>query len=120
MAAEGPRDYNALIGEINEYSRKLVELIPETMHAFGKLADAAQGGKALDRKMKELMALSIAAAVHCQGCIAFHARGAVRAGATREEVAEALGIAIQMAGGPAVNSAADALRAFDQFAARAK
>ena len=118
MSTEGPRDYNALIGQINEYSRKLVELIPETMHAFGKLADAAQAEKALDRKTKEMMALSIAVALHCEGCIAFHARGAVRAGATREEVAEALGIAIQMAGGPAVNSAAEALRAFDQFAQR--
>ncbi|MEQ1811541.1 MAG: carboxymuconolactone decarboxylase family protein [Terricaulis sp.] len=42
-------------------------------------------------------------------------RGAHRTGASRQEIAEALGVAIQMGGGPSVNYAADALRAFDQF-----
>ncbi len=113
-------DYGALIGEINEYSRKLVELIPDVMHGFGRLSEAAQKENALPHKTKEMMALSIAVALHCDGCIAYHTRSLHRLGTTRQEVAEAVGVAIQMAGGPAVNSAADALRAFDQFAGRAK
>lgn len=118
MADANPQDYNALIGEINEYSHKLLELIPDVMHGFGQLSDAAQKDNALDRKTKELMALSLAVGLRCEGCIAFHARGAHRHGATRQEVAEAVGVAIQMGGGPAVNLAADALRAFDQFASK--
>jgi len=62
------------------------------------------------------VALAIAVATRCDGCIGYHARGAVRAGASRQEVAEILAVTIQMGGGPSVNYAADALRAFDQWA----
>jgi AhpD family alkylhydroperoxidase len=111
-------DYGARIVEVDEYALQLRELIPDTMAAFGALSRAAQQKGALDRKTKELIALAIAAATRCDACIAYHARGAQRAGATRAEAAEAVGVAIQMGGGPSVNYAADALRAFDQFSAQ--
>lgn len=111
------RDYKARIAEINEYALKLRDLVPETLKAYGTLSHAAQAKGALDKKAKELIALAISVATHCDGCIAYHARNAHRAGAARQEIAEALGVAIQMGGGPSVNYAADALRAFDQFAA---
>lgn len=110
-------DYKQIIADIDEYAVKLRDLIPDTMKAFGGLSKAAQTPGALDGKIKELLALAIAVHTHCDGCIAYHARNAARLGATRQEVAEAVGVAIQMGGGPAVNYAADALRAFDQFAA---
>ncbi len=66
--------------------------------------------------MKELIALAIGVSTRCDGCIAYHARTSVRAGATRQEVAEALAVAVQMGGGPAMVHAADALRAYDEFA----
>lgn len=69
----------------------------------------------LNNKTKELCALANSVAHRCEGCVAYHARGAQRTGARRQEVAEALGVAIQMDGGPSVNYAANALRAFDQF-----
>jgi AhpD family alkylhydroperoxidase len=56
---------------------------------------------ALGRKEKELIALAIAVVKRCDGCIASHARSAARLGATRHEVAEALGVALLMDGGPA-------------------
>ena len=70
-------------------------------------------------ELKELLALAISVAIRCDGCVAYHTRGAARTGATRLEVAETLGVAIQMGGGPSMNYAADALRAFDQFNAKA-
>ena len=61
---------------------------PDTMKAFGALSAAATAPKAIDTKTKELMALAIGIAVHCDGCIAYHTKMAHQHGATREEVAE--------------------------------
>lgn len=88
---------------------------PEAMKAFTGLSMAATTPKALDAKTKELIALAIGIAVHCDGCVAYHTRAACRHGATRQEVAETVGTAIYMGGGPAAVYGADALRAFDEF-----
>lgn len=108
-------DYADRVAELDEYYLEMRKLAPDTMSAFAALTRAAQAPGALDKKTKELLALAIAVATHCEGCIAYHARGAVQTSATRQEVAEALVVAIQMGGGPNANYAADALRAFDQF-----
>ncbi len=112
-------DFQARIAEIDKYAAELKALIPDALNAFGSLSKAARSAGALDKKTKELLALAISVAIRCDGCIGYHARGAHRTGATRQEIAEALGVAIQMGGGPSVNYAADALRAFDQFHANA-
>jgi AhpD family alkylhydroperoxidase len=109
------KDFRAITAEIDEYAIKLKALVPDALGAFGQLSRAAQSPGALDHKTKELVALAISVAVRCDGCIGYHARGAVRTGASRQEVAEVLAVAVQMGGGPSVNYAADALRAFDQF-----
>lgn len=111
------KDYIEIVHEIDAYALELKALIPETLSAFGRLTHAAQTPGALDRKAKELIALSIAVAGRCDGCIGYHARGALKAGVSRQELAEALGVAVQMGGGPSLDYATDALRAYDQFAA---
>lgn len=110
-------DYKARIAEVDEYAMKLRELIPGAMAAFVALSRAAQADGALDHKAKELIAIAVAVAMRCDACIAYHTRAAQRAGVARQEVAEAIAVAIQLGGGPSVNYAADALRAFDQFSA---
>jgi AhpD family alkylhydroperoxidase len=72
--------------------------------------------KALDTKTKELMALAIGITSHCDGCVAFHTKMAHQNGASREEIAETVALAVYMGGGPAAVFGADALRAYDQFA----
>jgi AhpD family alkylhydroperoxidase len=109
------KDYIEIVQGIDAYALELKGLIPDTMSAFGRLTHAAGAPGALDHKTKELIALAIAVARLCDGCIGYHARGTLRAGATRQEVAEALGVAVLMGGGPSVDFAADALRAYDQF-----
>ena len=89
---------------------------PEAIKAFGALSVAATAGKALDPKTKELMALAIGIAVHCDGCVAYHTRSAHKLGATRDEVAETVALALYMGGGPAAVYGADALRAYDEYA----
>lgn len=64
---------------------------------------------------KELIALAISIAVHCDGCIAYHVHDALAAGASRQEVAETIGVAVMMGGGPAVIYGAQALEAVGQF-----
>ncbi len=107
------------IAELDAYSRELARLAPDAIKAFGALSREAQKAGALDHKTKELIALAIGVSTRCDGCIAYHARNSVRAGASRQEVAEALAVAVQMGGGPAMVYAADALRAYDEFAAAA-
>jgi AhpD family alkylhydroperoxidase len=108
-------DYSTRIAELDEYAKELRTLIPDTLTGFSALSKGAQTAGSLDKKTKELIALAISVAIRCEGCVAYHARGAHRAGASRQDVAEMLGVAIQMGGGPSLNYAADALRAFDQF-----
>jgi AhpD family alkylhydroperoxidase len=61
------------------------------------------------------MAVVIGIVEGCDGCIAAHAKAAARAGATEQEVAEAIGVAIFMHGGPATIHGARALTAFREF-----
>src|SRR5262249_25697412 len=95
--------------------QKLRKDIPETLQAFSALAHAATCDGALDKKTKELIALALGVAAHCEGCIGFHAQALVKLGATRQEVEETLGMAVYMGGGPSLMYAADAIGAFEQF-----
>ncbi len=99
-------------------SRQLRQAIPDVMAARAALHTAVFADGALPARIKELIALSIAVTRECDGCIAAHARGAVRRGASREEVAEMIGVAISMNGGPATVWGARALAAYDEFSAQ--
>ena len=111
-----PKDYQSMIGDISTYTAELRKSEPETMAGFYQMAKAASDDGVLDKKTKELIAMAIGVALRCDGCIGFHAKALVDLGATREELTEALGMSIYMGGGPSVMYAADALRAYDQFA----
>jgi AhpD family alkylhydroperoxidase len=92
---------------------------PAVMEAFSGLHKAAVATGSLDTKTKELMALAISITARCDDCIAHHTHDALEAGATREEIAEAIGVAILMGGGPSMLYAAHAVEALDQFSAAA-
>jgi AhpD family alkylhydroperoxidase len=96
--------------------RRLRDEIPGVYRAYADLHKAAAGGDgALSARVKELIALAIAVTRECDGCIAAHARGAARRGATREEVAEAMGVAILMNGGPGTVWGPRAFAAFEEY-----
>ena len=48
----------------------------------------------IDRKTKELVAIGASLAAKCQGCLEGHIKKALKFGATREEISEAIAIAI--------------------------
>lgn len=81
-------------------ARELRDRIPDVYSGFVHMHRAAMEDGALSSKTKELIAVGIAVADKCEGCIASHTRQAVRHGATEQEFAETLGVAIQMTGGP--------------------
>ena len=87
--------------ELAPLARDLRKAIPEVYAGFHQMHAAALAPGALDTKVKELIALAISVTEGCDGCVASHARGAVRAGATLQEAAEAIGVAVLMNGGPA-------------------
>lgn len=109
------KDYKAITANISAGMAQLRADIPDTMKGFSAMALAASKDGALTAKTKELIALGIGIATHCDGCIGFHMKSLVRLGATRAEVEEALGLAIYMGGGPSVMYAAEALAAYEQF-----
>ena len=102
--------------ELRDPALALRKMIPDVYDGFSALKKAAISDGVLDVKTKELIALAIAVSQHCDGCMASHARGAARAHATEQEVAEVLGVCIQMMGGPGTVYAPRAYAAFREFA----
>ena len=95
--------------EWNEYRRQLAagvkeigQLSSDTLKGYVELSSAGQRKDLLGAKTRELIALAVAVTVRCDGCIAVHTEAALRHGATREEIAEALGVAVAVNAGAAL------------------
>ena len=108
-------DHKAYAKEVDGRAAALFKAAPDTMRAYRGLMEAVNKDGALDSKTKELMALAIAIATRCEGCINYHTREAIKKGANREEAVETISIAVEMGGGPATVYGALALEAFDQL-----
>ena len=88
---------------------------PGIREAMQGLNAAAASKNALDDKTRELIALAVAATTRCEGCIAAHAEKAVKVGASRDELLEALAMAISLNAGAALVYSSRILEAYDQF-----
>ena len=114
-ATKSATSYPERLRRVRENSRTLASAQPAAMSAFERFHREAGASGALDRKIKELIALAISVTSGCDDCIAHHVHDALEAGATREEFAEALGVAVLMGGGPGMIYASHAIEAVDQF-----
>ena len=110
-----PPCYRELTQSVSKNLATLRSDMPDVMKEFGDLARAASRDGALDKKTKELIALALGVAAHCDACIGFHAQTLVKLGATKAELEEALGMAVYMGGGPSLMYSANALAAFEEF-----
>ena len=110
--------YHQLSKRIAASARGLRSHIPDVYDGFAEMHRAALAEGALSTRTKELIALAISVTDECDGCISSHARGAARAGATGHEVAEAIGVAILMSGGPGTVYGPRAWDAFQEFSDR--
>ncbi|HEX7382760.1 MAG TPA: carboxymuconolactone decarboxylase family protein [Burkholderiaceae bacterium] len=114
------KSYREITRSVSHSLTKLRAGIPDTLRGFSAMAQAATRDGALDAKTKELIALALGVAAHCDACIGFHVQALVRLGATRAEVEEALGMAVYMGGGPSLMYAADAIGAWEELSAPAE
>ena len=110
-------NYKELIASVSANTAKLRKGIPDVMQGFNAMAGAAGKDGVLDAKTKELIAIALSVSVRCDPCLGYHTQALAKLGCTREELAEALGMAVYMGGGPSLMYAARASAAFDEFAA---
>jgi len=111
----GTASFPDQLRHIKEYMGLLSQGAPGTMKAFSDLHHEAGTPGALDFKTKELIALAIGVSLRRNGCIAFHTHDALKAGATREEIMDTLGVAVLMGGGPSMIYATHVVEALEQF-----
>jgi AhpD family alkylhydroperoxidase len=97
-----------MIIDWNEYQKQLgatigdlAKLSPDTVRGYQMLNAVNPKTSKLGEKTRQLISLAVAVTTHCDGCIVFYADAALKAGATKEEIAEALGVAISMNAGAA-------------------
>ncbi len=107
--------YKDILKETHSGTSGLRSQIQGVYEGFGDMYRAVYADGELSAKTKELMAVAIAVHDGCDGCIASHVRSAVRKGVNPQEMAEAIGVAVQMGGGPASIYAAHAWDAFQEF-----
>jgi AhpD family alkylhydroperoxidase len=108
---------NTIREELRQPALDLHDLIPDVMRGHAEMSAAAVREGEVTSATKELIAVAIAITRECDGCIVAHTRGALRQGVTRQQLAEAIGVAISMNGGPATVWGPRALRAFDEAVA---
>jgi len=91
----------------------LSKLSPDSVRGYATLSGAGAKTGHLDAKTRELIALATSVSLRCDGCISVHTEAAHRLGATREEIAEALGVAIAINAGAALVYSTRTLDALD-------
>lgn len=104
----------------NEYHTQLMNRIgdlgaasPDTVKGYQVLSAAGSKTNLLDEKTRQLIALAVAVTTRCDGCISVHSKAALKSGATKEEIAEALGVAVALNAGAALVYSARVMDAVD-------
>lgn len=100
-------DWNAYRKELKGRIGEIGKLSPDTVKGYATLANAGAQTNHLDAKTRELIALAVAVTTRCDGCITVHVDAALKHGASREEIAEALGGVAQRRRGAGVLGAGD-------------
>lgn len=108
-------DWNGYHRQVLETLAQLGRMSPDTLRGYRTLGDAGAKTQRLDARTRELIALAVAVTEKCDGCIVVHADAALKHGATREEITEALGVAIAVNAGAALIYSA---RVLDAVAAK--
>jgi AhpD family alkylhydroperoxidase len=107
--------YPEMKKKISKFAGLLSKELPNVFSSYMGLHKSATKSEILDTKTKELMALALAVGLGCDGCIAFHTYDSLKAGASRAEILETLGVAILMGGGASMTYATHAMEALEQF-----
>ncbi len=109
------QDWNAFRDALGARVGEFAELNPEAMRGIQTIEKSAEQTARLEPKVRSMIALAVAVTTRCDGCIAMHTKKTVEAGATREEIAEALGVAILLNAGAALTYTARVFDAIDNL-----
>jgi AhpD family alkylhydroperoxidase len=107
-------DWNTYKSELLKSIPEFAKLSPDSLKGYQTLSSANNANSKLGEKTRQLISIAVAVTTRCDGCITFHTEAALKAGATREEISEALGVAMAMNAGAALIYS---LRAMDAVAA---
>jgi len=77
----------------------------EVYRSFVEMEKHAFEDGMLGKKYKELIAIGISIRINCESCVEWHIKQALDSGASQEEIIEAIGVGIEMGGGPATVTA---------------
>ncbi|MEE4916234.1 MULTISPECIES: carboxymuconolactone decarboxylase family protein [Pseudomonas] len=109
------QDWNAyretLLERVGDYAKQS----PDVMRGLMTIDNAAAKTGHLEAKFHEMIALAVAVTTRCDGCISVHTKKAVEAGATLEEISEALGVAIALNAGAALTYSARVIETYQQL-----
>jgi AhpD family alkylhydroperoxidase len=108
-------DWNAYQSELSKMIPQFAKLSPDSLKGYQTLSAANSANSHLGEKIRQLISLAVAITTRCDGCIVFHTEAALKAGASQEEIAEALGVAMAMNAGAALIYS---LRVMDAVAAK--
>ena len=111
-------DWNAYRQQLNGRMGEIAKLSPDTIKGYQALSAAGQKADLLGAKTRELISLAVAVAIRCDGCITVHTAAAIKQGASREEIAEALGVATAINAGAGLVYSARVLDAYEQASAQ--
>ena len=102
ISGEKMENMREVLEEVQSSLQNLGKDYPDLMKAFAGFMGAVEKPGALDKKTKELISISLSIVSHCKWCIAFHVKGALDSGATKDEIMESCFVAALMGGGPAL------------------
>ena len=105
-------DWNLYLKEITSTIGQIATVSPDIVRGYRAISDAGQKTGKLDAKTRELISLAVAVTRQCDGCITVHTDSALKAGATKEELVEVLGVAVAVNAGAALVYSARTLDAF--------
>lgn len=106
-------DWNAYREQVVAGVGGFAKLSPETVKGYGALGSAGQKTGRLEAKTRELIAIAVAITLRCDGCITVHTDAARKLGATKEEIGEALGVAVAVNAGAAIVYSTRTLDAYE-------
>src|SRR3979411_165743 len=107
-------DWNGYRQQLVETIGKIGRLSPETVKGYNTLSAAGTTTNHLDAKTRELIALAVAVSLRCDGCITVHTEAAIKHGASKQEIAEALAVATTVNAGAALVYSARVMDAFNE------
>lgn len=108
-------DWKTYLAEVKSRIAGIAKLQPDIVRGYRMISDSKPENPTLDPKTRELIALAVSITTRCDGCISVHVEAAKKHGATREEIMEALGVAVGINTGTALVFSARAMDAFDNI-----